>query len=332
MRRKIGREGRVAALFLLPLFAMYAVYFAYSFWFVIRTSFDKVDLSFDDAVRVGWHNYQIILTDPEFQRAVENNLLYAAAAILVGLTVAFFIAVVLSTGIRGRKAYFTIFLVPALTPVALVATIFGNMLEYEVGSLNTTLRAVGLGFLAQHWLLDSGWAFASVIGLFAYLIGLPIMYYTADLNAINTGVLEAALLDGAGPWRLMRSILHPMMRSTHITVILAMLLGSFRAFEIVLLSTGGGPNDSTQIVGTYTYAFFSSGGSTIGLASASSVLVLIIALLVSSVQNIVLTRNERLVRRTRRRQIRARKKAGRTAAAPTAPASRIDLVTEGSAR
>ena len=96
-------------------------------------------------------------------------------------------------------------------------------------------------------------------------------------------------------------VLHPMMRATHVTVVLALLLGSFRAFEIVLLSTGGGPGDSTQIVGTYTYSFFTSGGQTIGLASAASVLILIIALLVSSVQNIVLTRRERRLAREQRR-------------------------------
>ena len=311
MRRRTGREGLVAALFLVPLVAMYGVYFAYSFWFLIRTSVEKVDLSFADAVNVGWHNYQLVYNDPEFRRAVLDNLVFAAAAIVIGLTIAFGIAVMLASRPRGRRTYLTIFLVPALTPVALVATIFGQMLEYQLGSLNSTLRALGLGFLARHWLTQPNWAFGAVIGLFAYLIGLPIMYYTAGLSTINTSVLEAALIDGAGPWRLMRSVLHPMMRATHVTVVLALLLGSFRAFEIVLLSTGGGPGDSTQIVGTYTYSFFTSGGQTIGLASAASVLILIIALLVSSVQNIVLTRNERRLAREQRRLRRVqRRKAG----------------------
>ena len=304
MRRRSGHQGKIAALFLIPLFVMFGVYLSYSFWFLIDTSFKKVDLSFTDELSVGWHNYAVVFTDPEFRRSVLDNLIFAAASIAVGLTVAFVIAVLLATGLRGRRAYLTIFLVPALTPVALVATIFGNMLEYQEGSLNSVLRSFGLGSLTQHWLTQTGWAFAAVIALFAYLIGLPILYYTSDLTAINTSVVEAALLDGAGPLRIMRSILHPMMRSTHVTVILSLLLGSFRAFEIVLLSTGGGPNGQTQIVSTYTYAFFTSGGSTIGFASASSVMVLIVALLVSGVQNIVLTREERRVRRAARRHRR----------------------------
>ncbi|KAA2260675.1 sugar ABC transporter permease [Solihabitans fulvus] len=292
MRRKLPGEGRTAVLFLAPLFLVYALYFAYSFWFLIGTSFTKVSIGFSNAVAVGWKNYRLLLTDPAFLTAIRNNLLFAAASIAVSLTVAFAIAVLLASGIGGRRLYYAIFLVPALTPIALVATVFSRMLQYQDGALNQGLRAIGLDGLTEHWLTDSGWAFLAVIGLLAYLIGLPIMYYTADLAALRTDVLEAAVLDGAGPLLIMRNVIHPMMRSTHITVTLALLLGSFRAFEVVLLSTGGGPDNTTEIVGTYTYRFVTSAGSTIGYASAASVLVLIVAMLVSVVQ-VLVTRTKR---------------------------------------
>jgi ABC-type spermidine/putrescine transport system permease subunit I len=82
-------------------------------------------------------------------------------------------------------------------------------------------------------------------------------------------------------------------------VVLALLLGSFRAFEVVLFSTGGGPGFDTQIVGTYTYQFVTSGGSTIGYASAASVIVLIVAMAVSATQ-LLLTRTKDPNRRRRR--------------------------------
>ena len=59
--------------------------------------------------------------------------------------------------------------------------------------------------------------------------------YTAELSTLPVDALEAAVLDGAGMFRILRSVLHPMLRGTHITVVLALLLGSFRAFEIVFL-------------------------------------------------------------------------------------------------
>ncbi|HEY5454096.1 MAG TPA: hypothetical protein VIJ96_01370 [Acidothermaceae bacterium] len=84
-----------------------------------------------------------------------------------------------------------------------------------------------------------------------------------------------------------------MLRATHITIILALLLGSFRAFEIVLLSTGGGPSDNTEVVGTYIYGYVTSAGSTIGFASAASVVVLVVALLGSAVQMLFTRRGSR---------------------------------------
>ncbi|QIG41182.1 sugar ABC transporter permease [Microbacterium sp. 4R-513] len=263
---------------------MYAIYFAYSIFFLGETSFQKVGIAMLRPVQVGFENYRLLFTDPVFAQSIINNLVFAAISIVAALSIAFFIAVALSTGVRGRKWFYLLFLLPALMPVSLVATIFGSMLQERFGILNETLRSIGLGALAQSWLTTPALAYTAVALIFCYLIGLPIMYYTADLSALPTSALEAALLDGAGTWRIMGSIIYPMMRGTHITVILALLLGSFRALEVVLFSTGGGPGTTTEIVGTYLYGYVNSTGKTIGYASAASIVVLIIALGISLVQ------------------------------------------------
>ena len=290
-RRRRG-AGAAALLFLVPMFLMYLVYFGYGFWFLVKTSFTKVNLSFLDAVPVGWNNYRLLLDDSIFRRAIVNNLLFGAISVVVAVTVAFFIAVAISAGLRPKKLIYTLFLVPALMPLALVSTVFGGMLQQQFGTLNQTLRAVGLGALAQPWLSQPDLAFASVAAIFCYLIGLPIMYYTADLSALPTDSVEAALLDGAGTFRIMRSILFPMMTATHITVVLSLILGSFRALEQVLFSTGGGPAGSTEIVGTYLYQFSTASGSTTGFISAAAVLVLLIAFLISLVQMVATRRRK----------------------------------------
>jgi raffinose/stachyose/melibiose transport system permease protein len=285
-RRRRG-QGRVALLFLLPLLLIYAVYYLYSVVFLVQTSGQKVGISLLRPVRVGWDNFALLATDPVFLHAILNNLVFAGVSIVVSLTVAFFIAVSLSTGVRARRLFYLVFLLPALMPLSLVATIFGSMLQERFGVLNETLRDVGLGSLARPWLTTPSLAYTAVILIFCYVIGLPIMYYTADLAALPTSALEAALLDGAGTFRIMSSIIFPMMRATHVTVILALLLGSFRALEQVLFSTQGGPGTTTEIVGSYLYRYVNSGGKTIGFAAAASVVVLIIALIISVVQMFV---------------------------------------------
>ena len=283
-RPLIKRPGPAAfAIFFGPLILFYAVFYFFSIGFLIRTSFQKVSLSFRDAVYVGWENYRLLIEDPRFIDAVRNNLVFAVASIVAAMTVGFFIAVALWSGIRGRAMYYAVFLLPTLMPIALVASVFRTMLESRFGTINELLRDVGLDALAQRWLVDPDLAYGAMTVLFVYLIGLPILYYTSNLAVINTSALESAVLDGANPWRLMSQILFPIMRNTHKTVTLSTVLMSFRAFEIVYFSTGGGPAGRTEITGTYVYHYTTSGAK-VGFGSAAAVLVLLVSLVVSAVQ------------------------------------------------
>jgi raffinose/stachyose/melibiose transport system permease protein len=103
--------------------------------------------------------------------------------------------------------------------------------------------------------------------------------------------LEAAMLDRATPGQMYRLILFPLLRNTHKTVILSLLLGSFRWFELVYFSTNSQPADRTGITGTYIYGhmFPSIGGGQIGYAAAASLIVLVVAITVSAV-NVVFQR------------------------------------------
>lgn len=282
-------DGAAAWAFLTPLLVVMLGFFGYGFWFLIRTSTTRVSLAFTDAVDVGTANYRILLENETFRGAVLNNLLFGAISIAAALTVGFFVAFAVSAGLRPKRLIHLLFIVPALMPLSLVATIFGTMLQEQFGAVNETLRTVGLGSLAQSWLTEPGWAFASVAVIFCYLIGLPVMYYTADLSVYPTEIIEAALIDGAGTFRIMRSVVYPVMTATHLTVVLSLLLGSFRALEIVLFSTGGGPVGHTEIVGTFLYRFSIDPGPRTGFVAAGAVVILLVAFVIATVQ-MLLTR------------------------------------------
>jgi len=207
----------------------------------------------------------------------------------IALTLGFFLAVSLASGVRFRRFFYVAFLLPSLIPLSLFATVFGQMLQTNGGAINQTLRTIGLGALAQDWTGNTDAAYAALFILLTYLIGLPIMYYTSDLTTVNTGVLEAAMIDGARTGQMYRLILFPMLRGTHKTVILSLLLGSFRWFELVYFSTGGQPSGRTGITGTYIYGqmFPSTGSGQIGYASAASLVVLVVAIAVSAVNVLV---------------------------------------------
>ena len=102
-----------------------------------------------------------------------------------------------------------------MLPIALMAAVFSSMLEYKNGIINQLLRGVGLDVLAQRWLADP--RLANFFGVFClcFLIGIPIMYYTADLTTISDSVLEAATMDGAKTRHQLFLVIYPMLKNTH---------------------------------------------------------------------------------------------------------------------
>ena len=182
-----------------------------------------------------------------------------------------------------------------MLPIALMATVFGSMLEHKNGIVNQILRGVGLGALAQRWLADPKLAMGAVCSVSIFMIGIPIMYYTADLTTISRSILEAATIDGAGMKDQLLLIIFPVLKNTHKTIILSMLLGGFREMERVYLMTDGGPGGSTEIIGTYIYRATRSAGSNIGLVCAAAIIVLIVAFIISFIQLKMTSKNGKVL-------------------------------------
>lgn len=279
--RKHG--GWIALLFLAPLLIFYGVYYLYSFGILGVVSTQQVGLTFRNAVDVGAQNFVLVLGDPSFQQSLLNTVLFGLFSVVVAMTLGFVLAMMMASGVKLRRLFYTVFLLPSLIPMSLFATVFGRMLETRDGALNQALRATGLGWVAPDWLGDPTAAYVAVGILLTYGIGLPIMYYTTDVAQVNASIIESAVLDGASVWQIYRIMLFPLLRTTHITVALSVLLGSFRAFDIIYFSTGGQPGGRTDIVGTYIYSA-TLGADRVGFAAAASIIVLIVALGISVLQ------------------------------------------------
>ena len=278
------RNNRAGFLFLLPLIVIFIGLLGYSFYFLIVNSFRDVTITFRHTEFTGLANYKTVLTDLKFWRSLLNTFILSAANIFCGLTFGFFIAIVLNFKMKGKRFFLALFFIPSMLPIALMAAVFSSMLEYKNGIINQLLRGVGLDVLAQRWLADPRLAIFSVCSVSVFLIGIPIMYYTADLTTISDSVLEAATMDGAKTRHQLFLVIYPMLKNTHKTIILSMLLGGFREMERVFLMTDGGPGGKTEIIGTYIYRATRSAGSNIGLVCAAAIVVLIVAFLISFIQ------------------------------------------------
>ncbi|CAM3717353.1 carbohydrate ABC transporter permease [Marinicrinis lubricantis] len=286
------KDNVAGYLFILPTLILFGVFFVFSFYFLIKTSFQDVNLSFLNAEFVGWDNYKLVLSDDRFFKSVFNNFVLSAFGIFVSLTLGFLVSIFLSFKFRGSRLLHGIYFLPSLLPMALTASVFGLMMEYKFGTLNVFLRSIGLEEFALRWLGDPQLALYSVMFVSIYLIGIPMMYYTSELTTLNTGILEAAVIDGAGMWKIIGFILFPLLKNSHKTIILSMLLASFREFERVFLMTDGGPAGATEITSTYIYRYVKM-GTDMGYVSAASVIILLIALVISFIQLSVYRRSSR---------------------------------------
>lgn len=285
----LSRNRLTVAIFLTPLLLIIGVFLLFSIYFIIKNSFYKLDLSFFDPAFVGWKNYRMLFADKLFYSSILNNFIFSSVVVISGITIGFLFAVLLSLNIRFSKVIFAIIFIPAILPRALVATVFRQMFEHHTGSLNAILSFIGLNTENLMWLTSPPLAYMSVISVFIYMIGIPMLYYNADLASIDPGILESARIDGAGLFPLMFRIIYPLVASSHKTIIISSLLASFRMFEVVFLLTQGGPGFTTEITGTYIYRFTRQ-GSQIGFVSAASTTVLLIALILAILQTVVLYR------------------------------------------
>jgi raffinose/stachyose/melibiose transport system permease protein len=160
-------------------------------------------------------------------------------------------------------------------PLLVVGLVFKSILHPATGILNVFLRAIGLGFLAQGWLIDVDWALLSVIGVDTWKgVGYLMVILIAGLQAIPNDYYEAARIDGANALQMLWRITIPLLMPAIVVVTVLNLLHGLRIFDIVWVLTNGGPGYATETVYTAVFREFSKGRY--GIATALSTLLFVI--------------------------------------------------------
>lgn len=239
---------------------------------------------------VGLGNFVHLFADPRFLRSILNTAVYVVVGVPITLIIGFLLAVALDTGIpRFRRFFRAAFYVPVVTNIVAVATIWQYAFNAR-GPVNSLLASVGIP--GPNWLGDPSFALTVVLLLGIWLnFGTAMVLYLAGLQAIPEDVYEAAALDGAGRWRILVSITWPMLRPTTLLVSVLLCIFFLQVFEVPYLLTDGGPLDSTITLGLYTFNQFGFGD--LGMAAASSYVMVLIVAVLSIVQFRLLRSKER---------------------------------------
>ncbi|WP_373231238.1 carbohydrate ABC transporter permease [Cohnella sp.] len=229
---------------------------------------------------IGLDNFKTVFSsDENYMAYMKNTLGFTVATIIFKTVIGLFLALMVNRGIRMKNLHRAIIFMPAVVPVLIVGLIFKSVLHPDTGLLNETLRAIGLDFLAQHWLTDLQLAFKSIIAVDVWKgAGYIMVILLAGLQSIPDMYYEAADIDGANFWNKLRHIILPLlMPAITVTTVLNLLYG-LKVFDIVYVLTNGGPGYETEVLFTGVFKEFSLGRYGIGTALSTVLFLFMIVL------------------------------------------------------
>jgi raffinose/stachyose/melibiose transport system permease protein len=211
---------------------------------------------FGDYRQVGLDNYREILTeDPVFWRALWNVLLLIGVTVFLQNPIAFALAAVLSQlSTRLSRILRTVYFIPAVLSLVIVAKLWVDIFNPNFGILNKLLIAVGLKSLAVSWLSDPHTALWAVLWIIVWQgFGWALLFYYAGLMTVPREIEEAARIDGASWLQTYTRVVIPYLAPVISAVIVIDVVSSMKQMELIYLSTAGGPGQLTQFLGVYLY-------------------------------------------------------------------------------
>lgn len=258
---------------------LYLVIFTFiPFVILFRYSFTQDDL-FKGTIFVGFENYKQIFTDPNYYMLFLATILIAVFTIGFSLVFGMLIALGVTGHIRGKGFYRTVYYIPVVVSMAVVAQISNVWLSYNNGTFNNILTALGLEKIA--WYKSTFWMYFWIIVICVWKgLGSTVILLIAGLNAIPPEVYEAADLDGANGAERFFKITLPQLRPMLVFVMITSIIGAFNIFEPVQLISQGGPDGTTKVILFQIYNEAFQNGN-YGMGSAISVVVLLILMLLT---------------------------------------------------
>ena len=230
----------------------------------------------------GLKNYQTLLTSKEFHTSILNTFVFVLLYLPVNIVISLGLAVWISSKIKLRGLYRTVFFIPAVTPVVANAAIFSLILSPN--GLIDSLMQTWFGVQAPNFLGSKTWAMSAVVMLSIWQgFGYNMLVFSASLDAVPASLTEAAAIDGAGTVARFFRIILPLMTPSIFFAVVLTLISSFQVFTQAYVLTGGGPGNATTTMVVYLYEqgfqFYK-----LGLASAVAWVLFVIILMITIFQ------------------------------------------------
>ena len=280
-----GRPATSETVRRLPEFLMIWVPLLLSAAHLISFSIWTIWISFTPSTLVpvtGWvglRNYNSVLASRNWQIAFDNLLLFGIAFVLLSLITGLLLAILLDQRIRGENVLRSIFLYPLAVSFVVTGTVWSWLLNPGIG-IEKLVHDLGWMSFKFDWLVNRDMAiWTIVIAAIWQSSGFAMALFLAGLRSVDSDIIKAAQIDGAGPIRTYRRVILPTLWPITVTVIVVQLQFAISAFDIVRALTNGGPGIATQLPALVVYDLMFQ-RSQLGRGAAAAVLMLLILLAV----------------------------------------------------
>lgn len=228
---------------------------------------------------IGLSNYiRLFTVDPDFWTVMYNTVYYVGFGVPLGIAVAFLIANLLNSDIKGRTLFRSLIYIPSIVPAVCTAMVWLFILNVQYGAINGILKTMGwptIPFLSSPEL-----AKPSLIMIYIWAQGTAVVIFLAALQDVPRSLYDAALVDGANAWNRFWNVTVPLCTPVILFNFIMGIIWAFQDFTLPFVLTGGGPMKSTEfyVVSLYRNAFVQF---SIGKASAMAWILFLIILILS---------------------------------------------------
>ena len=265
-----------------PQLAIVLVFFFWPAGQAIRQSFLREDAFGTSTEWVGLENFRDLFSDSTYLASFNTTLIFSVLVALLGLAISLALAVMADRVIKFATGYKTLLIWPYAVAPAVAGVLWLFMFAPSIGVVSWALRTVGFDW---NHLLDGTHAMALIVMAAVWKqISYNFLFFLAGLQSVPKSLIEAAAIDGAGPWRRFWSVQFPLLSpTTFFLLVMNVIYAFFDTFGIVDTATHGGPGKDTAIL-VYKVYFDGFKGLDLGGSAAQSVVLMAIVIVLTVVQ------------------------------------------------
>jgi multiple sugar transport system permease protein len=247
-------QRRTGWLFMAPALVAFACVILGPFVSALGLAFTRYDLQTPEPVFVGLANFAAIWSSPQILGSFVTTFVFVSFATAFTVLLALIWALILNQPFRGRAALRAATLVPWVLPATVSAFIWAWIFNSRFGVLNGVLLDLGLIGHSVAWLSTSSGAMTAVV-ITKIWISIPVTmtFFLAGLQSLDREQIDAARVDGAGDWHVLKDHILPHLRPVLLVVLVLAVIGNLQQFDKIFALTGGGPVRATTVLSIEVY-------------------------------------------------------------------------------